>query len=151
MAFARAAGAASVSRLFGQRPAATLALMQAAWPLAVGRELARRTEVLAVEGRALRVRVPDARWRKVLHRMQPQILGQLRLIAGDLAPMRLGFTEGPVAAAVEPEENRAIDAPRVTPAAPPDLAEQAASIADPEIRALFLRSAALYLKRRNHA
>jgi hypothetical protein len=151
MAFARAAGVASVSRLFGQRPAATLALIQAAWPLAVGRELARRTEVLAVEGRGLRVRVPDARWRKVLHRMQPQILGQLRLIAGDLAPMRLGFTEGAVAGPVEPEDTRATGALRVPPEVPPAVAEQAASIADTEIRALFLRSAALYLERRKHA
>ena len=151
MAFARAAGAASLSRLFGQRPVATLALMQAAWPLAVGRELARRTEVLALEGRALRLRVPDARWRKVLHRMQPQILGQLKVIAGDLAPIRLGFTEGPVAGAVEPEDTRSTEAPRVTPATSPALAEQAASIADPEIRALFLRSAALYLERWKHA
>jgi hypothetical protein len=83
--------------------------------------------------------------------MQPQILGQLRLIAGDLAPMRLGFTEGPVAGAMEPEDTRATDTPRVAPEIPPALAVQAASIADPEIRALFLRSAALYLERRKHA
>src|SRR4029453_5794720 len=77
-----------------RRPPRTLRLLEAAWPLAVGPELARRTEVLGIEGGTLRVRVPDAGWRKVLHRMQPQILGHLREIAGDLAPKRMGFVDG---------------------------------------------------------
>src|SRR5688572_30900213 len=81
----RISGRSLAARLFGASPARTLALIEAAWPLAVGPELARRTEVLGIEGGTLRVRVPDAGWRKVLHRMQPQILGHLREIAGDLA------------------------------------------------------------------
>jgi hypothetical protein len=90
----RISGRSLAARLFGASPARTLALLEAAWPLAVGPELAWRTEVLGIEGGTLRVRVPDARWRKVLHRMQPQILGHLREIAGDLAPRRMGFVEG---------------------------------------------------------
>src|ERR1044071_7313291 len=90
----RISGRSLAARLFGASPARTLALLEAAWPLAVGPELARRTEGLGIEGGTLRVRVPDARWRKVLHRMQPQILGHLREIAGDLAPRRMGFVEG---------------------------------------------------------
>ena len=90
----RISGRSLAARLFGASPARTLALLEAAWPLAVGPELARRTEVLGIEGGTLRVRVPDAGWRKVLHRMQPQILGHLREIAGDLAPRRMGFVEG---------------------------------------------------------
>jgi Dna[CI] antecedent DciA-like protein len=90
----RISGRSLAARLFGASPARTLALLEAAWPLAVGPELARRTEVLGIEGGTLRVRVPDAGWRKVLHRMQPQILGHLREIAGDLAPKRMGFVEG---------------------------------------------------------
>ena len=90
----RISGRSLAARLFGASPARTLALLEAAWPLAVGPELAWRTEVLGIEGGTLRVRVPDARWRKVLHRMQPQILGHLREIAGDLAPKRMGFVEG---------------------------------------------------------
>jgi hypothetical protein len=92
----RISGRSLAARLFGASPARTLALIEAAWPLAVGPELARRTEVLGIEGGTLRVRVPDARWRKVLHRMQPDILGHLRQIAGDLAPRRMGFVEGGV-------------------------------------------------------
>jgi len=90
----RISGRSLAARLFGASPARTLALLEAAWPLAVGPELARRTEVLGIEGGTLRVRVPDAGWRKVLHRMQPQILAHLREIAGDLAPKRMGFVEG---------------------------------------------------------
>ena len=47
-----------------------------------------------MEGGTLRVRVPDASWRKVLHRIQPQILARLRELAGDLAPRRMGFVDG---------------------------------------------------------
>ena len=92
----RISGRSLAARLFGASPARTLALLEAAWPLAVGPELAWRTEVLGIEGGTLRVRVPDAGWRKVLHRMQPQILAHLREIAGDLAPRRMGFVDGGV-------------------------------------------------------
>src|SRR5262249_3379687 len=114
-----------------------------------GPDLARRTELLAIERDTLRLRVPDVRWRKVLHRMQHEILGRLRDVAGDLAPRRLGFTEGP-AAAPEPAEPAAPDA--VTPAAtPPEapaaVAQAAIAIDDPELRARFLQSAARYLSR----
>ena len=37
------------------------------------------------------IRVPDARWRTVLHGMQPDILRRLREIAGSLAPWRIGY------------------------------------------------------------
>ena len=93
----RISGRSLAAQLFGASPARTLALLEAAWPLAVGPELARRTEVLGIERGTLRVRVPDAGWRKVLHRMQPQILSHLREIAGDLAPRRMGFVEGGLA------------------------------------------------------
>ena len=150
MPLERAIGSGAALRLFGGRPAATVALLRAAWPLAVGHELARRTEVLGLEGRALRVRVPDARWRKALHRMQREIVSRLRAIAGDLAPDRLGFTEGPVGGDAA-ESPRAPETPREARPLPPDVAAAARAIPDPELRSLFLRSAALYLERRNHA
>jgi hypothetical protein len=56
--------------LFGGSPVRTLALLRAAWPKAVGPELARRTEVLTLEGGALRLRVPDAGWRRHLLQMR---------------------------------------------------------------------------------
>ena len=103
MALQRLVTVGLARRLFGSVPARTQALIRAAWPRAVGADLARRTEVVALEAGTLRIRVPDARWRKVLHRMQPQILARLRDVVGDLAPRRLGFVEGPMAVAAPDE------------------------------------------------
>ena|SRR5437667_2883296 len=145
MAFNRASTGLA-SRIF-RLPAARLALLKSAWPLAVGPELARRTEVLAVEGRTLRVRVPDTGWRKVLHRMQPQIVARLRGVAGELGPARLGFSEGQVISAPEVRTT-----PSPSPSAPirvdPALAEAAERIPDAELRAVFMSAASRYLSRR---
>jgi hypothetical protein len=89
----------SASALFGGSRERTLALLRAAWPGAVGPELARRTEVLALDGDALRLRVPDASWRRHLLQMRGPILERLRAVAGGLTPYRLSFTEGGIAAA----------------------------------------------------
>lgn len=148
MGLSRAGDSTLASRLFGRGTPGALALLRAAWPRAVGAELARRTEVLAVEGATLRIRVPDARWRKVLHRMQPEILGRLRGLTGLLAPRRLGFNEGPVLPG--PEAPHAAE-PQTAAELPESLVGPARAIADPEIRAGFERSAALYLSRRRHA
>jgi hypothetical protein len=132
-------------RIFGATPQGSLALLRSVWAQAVGAEVAQRTEVLALEGRALRVRVPDARWRKVLHRMQRDILVRMQEQVGDMAPTRLGFQEGPVSA---PAASPAPASRVVTPVALPEgLAAMAAAIPDAEIRSRFEASAALYLSR----
>ena len=145
MAFDRA-GNGLAARLFEAEPA-RLALIKSAWPFAVGPELARRTEVLALEGRTLRVRVPDGGWRKALHRMQPQIVARLRTIAGPLGPSRLGFSEGQVAV---PAENRPAASAEGGPPAPldPEVTSAAERIADAELRREFLAAATRYLSRR---
>src|SRR5215212_9497497 len=102
MALTRAGASDAAARLFGGAPERVRALMQAAWPLAVGVELSRRTEVLGIERGTLRIRVPDARWRTVLHGMQPDILRRLREIAGSLAPWRIGYVEGGMKEAAAP-------------------------------------------------
>lgn len=120
-----------------------LALLRALWPSAVGRDIARRSEVVGLDGDMLRVRVPDARWRRALFRMQRDIIVRLRRSAGARAPARLGFIEGPVAERPEPATG---PAPR---AAAPSAAlmESAEAIADPDIRARFVQAAARYLGR----
>jgi hypothetical protein len=150
MALDRSMPRGLASRLFPRGSAQALSLVRAAWPLAVGPELARRTEILALEGTTLRIRVPDASWRQVLHRMQGEILGRLKRVAEDVAPHRLGFTEGavemPPPVREEPQQR---NEPSPLPAA---IREQALAIQDPEIREGFLRSAASYLERsRRHA
>ncbi len=132
------------ARLFGASPERALALMRAAWPAAVGPELARRTEVVALDAGVLRVRVPDATWRKGLWRMRGDILGRLRRIAGRVAPRSLAFVEGQVALR-SPEPP-----PSVLPlqaAVPAGVATAAAAIADADLRERFLAAAGRYLSR----
>jgi hypothetical protein len=134
--------------LFGARGERTLVLLRAAWPGAVGEELARRTDLVALEAGILRVRVPDARWRKVLHRMRSDILARLYDVAGEFAPRRLGFMEAPLGATVAPCVPHAASTPAAAPPdAPPALRAAAEIIADPELRERFLVSAARYLER----
>ena len=149
----RISGRSLAARLFGASPARTLALMQASWPLAVGPELARRTEVLGLEGGTLRVRVPDASWRKVLHRIQPQILGRLRELAGDLAPKRMGFVDGGMAIGNNNDNNDNNSNDHVNVQQDHDVQQMhnvqqlANLIPDLEIRARFAATAARYLAR----
>jgi len=131
------------ARLFGARQETALALLRAAWPAAVGAELARRTEVVALDRGVLRVRVPDAVWRRGLVRMRGDILAGLRRIAGGVAPRALGFVEGPVRL---PDERK--EPPPPEPMTPPPVVLAAAeTIPDPELRARFLAAAGRYLGR----
>jgi hypothetical protein len=132
------------ARLFGSRPEHTLALLRAAWPVAVGADLARRTEVAALDRGILRVKVPDLRWQRSLLRMRGDILSRLRGVAGGAAPRGLGFVVGQM-----PEPAARVPAPTAVPAppAPEAIARAAAAIADPELRARFLAAAARYLAR----
>jgi hypothetical protein len=132
------------ARLFGARPEHTLALLRAAWPVAVGPELARRTEVVALERGIVRVKVPDLRWQRSLLRMRREILENLRGVAGGAAPRGLGFVVGAVAGPPEPVPSPPAAPPAPAPSA---VAEAAAAIPDPEVRALFLAAAARYLAR----
>ncbi len=132
------------ARLFGTRPEHALALLRAAWPAAVGPELARRTEVVALDRGLLRIKVPDAGWQKNLQRIRADILSRLRRVAGGTAPYALGFVVGPVAPGPEPVPPAP---PGPPPRVPPALAEAARSIPDAEIRARFEAAAARYLAR----
>ena len=133
-------------RLFGDRPEHTLALLRAAWPTAVGPELARRTEVVAFERGLLRIKVSDMGWQKNLQRMRGDILRRLRRVAGGAAPHALGFVVGPVAEAKEPASPLPPpDGP--APPAPAAVEAAAGAIADPEIRARFVAAAGRYFAR----
>jgi hypothetical protein len=142
------AGARNVAeQIFGATPGRTLALLRAAWPRAVGPDLARRTEVVALEGDTLRIRVPDAGWRKGLLRMRREILIGLYRTAGGLAPRRLSFVEAPWAGEPAPEASLESEKPAAPLAPPSGLVAPAAAIVDPEERARFLATAARYLDR----
>ena len=132
------------ARIFGTRPEHALALLRAAWPAAVGPELARRTEVVALDRGVLRIKVSDAGWQKNLQRMRGDLLSRLRRVAGGASPYALGFVLGTVAAAPEPAPPAP---PAPIPRVSPGLAEAARSIPDAEIRARFEAAAARYLAR----
>ena len=132
------------AQLFGGKPEHTLALLRAAWPTAVGEELARRTQVVALDRGLLRVMVPDLRWQKSLLRMRGDILSRLRKVAGRAAPRTLGFVTGKVV----DSGPKAVPAVTVAAApAPASITEAAGAIPDPEIRALFVEAAGRYLAR----
>lgn len=141
MALAPPLGSGDAASLF-RTPEALLALLRAAWGNAVGADLARRTRVVAVNGAVLRVQVPDARWRKVLHRLQGTILGRLERLVGPAAPRRIGFIEAPLPQDPGPP-------PPAEPAvqAPVAVIPGAEAIEDPELRRLFLETASRYLAR----
>jgi hypothetical protein len=133
------------ARLFGGAPEATLALLRAAWPAAVGEELARRTELVGLERGVLRVRVADLRWQRTLQRMRGELLGRLRRAAGRATPHALGFVTGEVAG-VEPA--KAMTRAAAPPAPPPEqVVDAAEAIRDPELRSRFLAAAGRYLAR----
>lgn len=132
-------------QLFGGSPERALALLRAAWPLAVGPELARRTEVVALEGSTLRLRVSDGSWRKTLLKVRGPLLARLRTMAGDLAPSQLSFCDEPLRDRPVPGAAAATPAP--LPEASAALLAAADHIGDGETRDLFLATARRYLAR----
>jgi hypothetical protein len=133
------------ARLFGGTPQATLALLRAAWPAAVGDELARRTELVGLERGVLRVRVADLRWQRTLQRMRGELLSRLRRAAGGATPHALGFVTGEV---VGTEPAQAVPRAAAPPAPPPaQVVDAADAIRDQELRSRFLATAGRYLAR----
>ena len=137
------------ARLFGGRAEHTLALLRAAWPAAVGPEIARRSQVVALDRGILRIKVADARWQKNLQRMRGDLLARLRAVAGGAAPRAIGFVLGETLDAGAPPSlpSRLSLPPPPAPPPPARVTEAAAAIPDPEIRALFVAVAGRYLTR----
>jgi hypothetical protein len=132
------------ARFFGGRPEHTLALLRAAWPAAVGPDIARRTEVVALDRGILRIKVPDPGWQRSLLRMRGDILSRLRGVAGGAAPRGLGFVSGPVAHAPQPAPAAP---PAPAPTTPPAVTAAAATMEDLEMRDRFVATASRYLAR----
>jgi len=141
----RSAPADLAAQLLRAAPGRRLTLLKAAWPAAVGPELARRSEVVALDGDLMRVRVADAIWRRSLWRMRTDLLKRLRRIAGSTAPHALSFVEGPVA----PTLDRQNPGPRTLAPAPlpPAIAEAADLIPDDDTRQRFRDAVGRYLAR----
>ena len=138
----------ALSRSGGGRVLA-LAEITAAWPKAVGEEVARQAWPLRI-GRdgTLHVATTSATWAFELDRLSPEITERLEAVIGDSAPKKLRFRVGPV-----PEPGAATDAARKSseqpPSRPPEVAAAAASLAavieDRELRELVTRAAQVSL------
>lgn len=141
----RSSAADLPAEIFRATPARRLALLKAAWPAAVGPELARRSEVVALDGDLARIRVADAMWRRSLWRMRKDLIGRLRRVAGSAAPYALTFVEGPVTARLEPPTS---EIPVLEPAPlPPVVADAAELIPDDATRERFRNAVGRYLAR----
>jgi len=131
--------------LFRATPTRRLALLKAAWPVSVGPELARRSEVVALDGDLARIRVSDATWRRSLWRMRQDLVKKLRRIAGSAAPFALTFVEGPVAASLAPPSPKIqVLEPASLPRAVADAADL---IPDDATRERFREAVGRYLAR----
>ncbi len=100
-------------------------LLRAAWPLAVGKFIARHTRAAALEGTRLLVDVEDESWRRQLVPLEGQILSNLQGILGAQPVRNIQFRVRPP---------RRAPAKATVNAAPADEAE---GIADPVLRRLY--------------
>ena len=119
----------------------------AAWVVAAGSHVRRVTRPVKLERKTLIVAVPDSMWRTQLNRMRGQFLFKLNSLLGNPLVTSLEFVIRPsliVSDSTAPQPVKFI-APEQQ-ALP--LREQADRIADPEIRATYLRAAGKCLERR---
>lgn len=111
----------------------------AAWPLAVGKELAGRTRAERLHGTVLTVRVVSSSWANELAYMKTSLLSKLQATRGGEAVTDLRFSIGPLEGAPlfdEPAQNENAAAAPPLPLPPDDPAiERALSeLADPVLR-----------------
>lgn len=104
-------------------------LAAAAWPAAVGKQVAARTRVLRLEERRLLVAVEDVLYQRNLQNLTRQILGNLRELVGAGAPEAIEFVLAPQRRLPQREFRLEF--------APGDEAE---SIADPGLRRIYVNS-----------
>src|SRR4051812_11018930 len=66
-------------------------VFRAAWPLAVGKHIARHTSRVKLVREKLVVEVEDVIWQRQLHTLSTQILSQLRKVTGNSIVTQLEF------------------------------------------------------------
>ena len=70
------------------------AIVQAVWPAAVGKAIARHTGNLKIVRECLVVEVEDALWQKQLHSLRNQIVDRVQKLTGNAAIQRVEFRVG---------------------------------------------------------
>jgi predicted nucleic acid-binding Zn ribbon protein len=134
----------------GSASALVLAEVTAAWPRAVGAEVARQAWPLRL-GRdgTLHVATASSTWAFELDRLSAEIAVRLGSMLGEAAPQKLRFRVGPIPEAGPSREAPAQPEPgqATSPEAVSAAASAAAEIDDPELRELAARAARASLAR----
>jgi len=119
----------------------------AAWVAAVGPQIRRATWPVRVERKTLIVAVRDTTWRAQLTKLSGQVLFKLNSLLGSPAVTAIEFVINPalIVEDVQPSREFHFIAPDRQAS---QLLKDAAGIADPDLRAVFLRAAGKCLERR---
>jgi hypothetical protein len=105
-------------------------LVRAAWPIAMGKRLARHTVAIDLVRDRLIVEVEDAIWQKQLFHLRYQILKRLAEIVGESIVQDIEFRIAPKRRPPQP-------AARLTPTHPADSTDEADRIDDPLFRLIY--------------
>lgn len=112
----------------------------------VGEELARRSEPELLTGGVLTVRVTDPAWGRMILKLSGRIVPALNRAVGMNLVRRINFQ---TRSEFKKERPAAPARPKAVLEPPPEsVSRAAASISDPELRAIVERSAASYLRAR---
>jgi hypothetical protein len=128
-------------------PAAGMAELVAAWPAAVGRQIADQAwpSRLARDG-TLHVAVSSSVWAFELTQLEAEIRARLAEAVGELAPARLRFAVGRIPeTGVESEPDANKSAPRVRAEHVAEGERVASAIADPGLREAVVKAVAASL------
>ena len=122
----------------------SLELIGLKWPVAVGDELAARSEAASLEDGILTVRVTDAAWGRMIMKLQAEIRSRLNAAMGFRAVKRIRFVkDGKPLSIPEPPPAKTVPLEPVEPSE--SLRKAAESLQDSELEELILRTATHYL------
>jgi predicted nucleic acid-binding Zn ribbon protein len=109
-------------------------VFRAAWPLAVGRAIARHTSRLKLVRGKLVVEVEDAIWQRQLHTLSSQIIDRLRKVTGSAIVTDLEFKIGVPRRSVQRAESTELFA---APSSPHGAGDEAETILDPVLKKVY--------------
>ena len=121
------------------------ALLDAAWPAAVGERLRRHSRVASFARGRLVVEADDAAWARQLEAFERHILGALRSVLPSVRVRGIRVRVG--RARIHPTKTEQA-AETAGAGAPPRIVEAARGIGDPELRERLLTTVGAYLGRR---
>ena len=124
-------------------------IVRSVWPHLVGRQIAARSQVFQLYRETLIVHVPDRAWQRQLRRLERQLLARVNRLLGQRLVTGMDFRvdaslAAPASSAQPPP--RKGPAREEAPARDAQLEDSARAIADPELRALFLRASQKMLR-----